>query len=76
MLTMLILRIPGYSHHMSTTEAIWRGLRRGAQMGLSPDPTHLRAMSEAAKSRDYTEAAWQSVGKSMTAAMRSTSSNR
>lgn len=54
----------------TTTEAILRGVRRGLAMGVAPDPTRLRELSEAARSTDYTAEAWESVGRDLRVAMR------
>lgn len=54
-------------------EAIWNGIRRGAQIGIAPDSTRLRELSQRAASTDYTAQAWESVGDSLTAATGSAS---
>lgn len=53
----------------ATTEAITRGLLRGTQMAIYPDPTRLRELREAASSTDYTTEAWESVGEHLREAM-------
>ena len=45
----------------NTIDAIWRGVRRGASMGVAPSSTRLQEMSRRAASIDFTQEAMEMV---------------
>lgn len=53
------------------SKAIARGVRRGVQMSINPDPTRLRELRAAAQARSSRreELAWARVGQTITDAM-------
>lgn len=65
-----------YSRSMTTAEAIQRGMYRGVQMGINPDPTHLRTLSEQARTTDHMAEAWKGVGESLWSSMTKSSSSQ
>lgn len=63
---------PRYPLSMTQSQAMFRGMARGAKMATLPSPRHLRELRKVESSHRRTERAWNRAGQALSDSMTKT----